>query len=117
MRRYGNPKTDEERRATHKAIYGTEELPPRGTGLRPRELIQLSIANEEIKRPEAPRFIELTRDNYRELSEKYGNYLLDWFFVEPYKIKYFDKENKIWRYDYIPPSKIFRVVKKLKELI
>ena len=31
--RYGNPKTEQERLATHKALYGTSELPPRGTGL------------------------------------------------------------------------------------
>jgi len=28
----GVPKTDEERKATHKVLYGDEELPPRGTG-------------------------------------------------------------------------------------
>jgi hypothetical protein len=33
-RRYGNPRTDEERRERHKKLYGTSELPPRGTGLR-----------------------------------------------------------------------------------
>lgn len=32
-RSYGTPKTTEERLATHKAIYGNEELPPRGTGI------------------------------------------------------------------------------------
>ena len=32
-RRLGRPKTEEERRATHQAIYGTTELPPRGSGL------------------------------------------------------------------------------------
>ena len=33
-RRWGEPKSEAERRATHKAKYGTEKLPPRGTGLR-----------------------------------------------------------------------------------
>lgn len=33
-RRYGNPRTDEERRKRHKRLYGTTKLPPRGTGLR-----------------------------------------------------------------------------------
>jgi len=127
MRRYGNPKTEEERRATHKAIYRTEELPPRGTGLkRPKELIQLTIAHEHefpryragmTRTPELPRFVELTRENYRELAEKYGRYILDWFFVEPNKIKYFDKETKTWKYAYIPSSKIYRVAKKLEELV
>ena len=37
--RFGQPKTEEERRLTHKALYGTEELPPRGTGLMRRGLI------------------------------------------------------------------------------
>lgn len=32
-RPYGVPKTTEERIAAHKAIYGTESLPPRGTGV------------------------------------------------------------------------------------
>jgi len=32
-RRMGKPKTEEERRRTHQARYGTSELPPRGTGL------------------------------------------------------------------------------------
>ena len=32
-RRFGRPKTDAERRATHKARFGTTKLPPRGTGL------------------------------------------------------------------------------------
>lgn len=33
IRPYGVPKTEEERRATHEALYGTTELPPRGTGI------------------------------------------------------------------------------------
>lgn len=32
-RPYGVPKTEEERAATHEALYGNSELPPRGTGL------------------------------------------------------------------------------------
>ena len=32
-RRFGHPRTDEERRERHKRRFGTEELPPRGTGL------------------------------------------------------------------------------------
>jgi len=34
--RGGRPKTNAERRATHRARYGTSNLPPRGTGLRRR---------------------------------------------------------------------------------
>ena len=34
-RRMGNPRTDAERRQRHKSIYGTSELPPRGTGRNP----------------------------------------------------------------------------------
>ena len=30
--RFGHPKTEAERRATHKAKYGNTKLPPRGTG-------------------------------------------------------------------------------------
>lgn len=33
-RRYGRPKTTAQRRATHKARFGTTKLPPRGTGRR-----------------------------------------------------------------------------------
>lgn len=33
-RRYGKPRTDEERRARHKELTGKDELPPRGTGLK-----------------------------------------------------------------------------------
>lgn len=29
---FGKPKTQAERRATHKRIFGTTKLPPRGTG-------------------------------------------------------------------------------------
>ena len=36
QRRFGRPRTDEERRARHKKLYGTNELPPRGTGLKRR---------------------------------------------------------------------------------
>jgi hypothetical protein len=32
-RRFGEPKTEEERRETHYEKYGSYELPPRGTGL------------------------------------------------------------------------------------
>jgi len=34
--RMGKPKTETERRLTHKRKFGTETLPPRGTGLRRR---------------------------------------------------------------------------------
>lgn len=30
--RYGQPRTDIERAARHKELYGTEKLPPRGSG-------------------------------------------------------------------------------------
>ena len=33
-RRKGKPRTDEERKARHKRLYGTDKLPPRGTGLK-----------------------------------------------------------------------------------
>lgn len=33
-RRRGKPRTDAERKVIHKKIYGTEKLPPRGTGLK-----------------------------------------------------------------------------------
>jgi len=33
-RRAGKPRTEAERKARHKKIYGSSKLPPRGTGLR-----------------------------------------------------------------------------------
>ena len=36
-RRKGVPRTDEERTARHKELYGTSNLPPRGTGLKPKQ--------------------------------------------------------------------------------
>ena len=39
MRRRGKPRTNEERRRRHKALYGTDKLPPRGTGLRRRNAV------------------------------------------------------------------------------
>jgi len=33
-RRMGNPRTNEERKARHKKLYGTTKLPPRGSGLK-----------------------------------------------------------------------------------
>jgi len=36
--RYGVPKTEAERLETHKRLYGTETLPPRGTGIKRRGL-------------------------------------------------------------------------------
>jgi len=32
-RRFGMGRTDEERKARHKKLYGTTKLPPRGTGM------------------------------------------------------------------------------------
>jgi len=34
QRRGGNPRTEAERRARHKRLYGNENVPPRGTGLK-----------------------------------------------------------------------------------
>ena len=33
QRGMGNPRTDAQRRARHKDLYGNDNLPPRGTGL------------------------------------------------------------------------------------
>lgn len=33
-RRFGKPRTEEERKERHKGLHGTDEVPPRGTGLR-----------------------------------------------------------------------------------
>ena len=34
VRRFGKPRTDEERKKRHKRLYGTNKLPERGTGLK-----------------------------------------------------------------------------------
>ena len=34
QRRFGNPRTEEERRKRHKSRFGTSKLPLRGTGLK-----------------------------------------------------------------------------------
>lgn len=50
-RRFGFPKTDEERRQTHQFLYGETELPPRGTGLvRSNELRPLAPQKTEEER-------------------------------------------------------------------
>ena len=33
-RRFGKPRTEEERKKRHKGRFGTTKLPPRGTGLK-----------------------------------------------------------------------------------
>lgn len=33
-RKFGKPRTEEERRRRHKRLYGTSKVPPRGTGLK-----------------------------------------------------------------------------------
>jgi hypothetical protein len=33
-RRYGKPRTEAQRKARHKSLYGTAKLPKRGTGLK-----------------------------------------------------------------------------------
>uniref|UniRef100_A0A6M3Y1N8 Uncharacterized protein n=1 Tax=viral metagenome TaxID=1070528 RepID=A0A6M3Y1N8_9ZZZZ len=39
-REYGVPKTEEEREATHQALYGSSNLPPRGTGQNPGTILE-----------------------------------------------------------------------------
>jgi hypothetical protein len=41
-RRFGHPLTEEERMQRHYALYGTTELPPRGTGLTKSKYEKLS---------------------------------------------------------------------------
>jgi len=43
---YGIPKTEEERKETHKAMFGTTELPPRGTRLQNEE----EITGEQLRK-------------------------------------------------------------------
>jgi len=50
-RRYGYPRTEEERRIEHFRKYGTTELPSRGTGLGKEEPIPV---NNNSNQPEVP---------------------------------------------------------------
>jgi len=45
IRKFGQPRTDEERKQRHKSLYGTDNLPPRGTGLQYSQIV-----NEAIKK-------------------------------------------------------------------
>jgi len=53
-RRNGNPKTNEERKKTHKAKFGTSKLPKRGTGLSKADLLLIKklkdLANAKSKK-------------------------------------------------------------------
>jgi len=93
MRRYGRPKTDEERRATHRVIYGTEELPPRGTGLKSGELV--NEPNEYYV--------------YFEDTDNPANVIT----VRAYTIGEAEGKAKLL----YPNKKIFNIVKKLKEIV
>ena len=42
IRRFGKPKSEEERKKRHKRLYGTSKLPKRGSGLR-RKLAELEV--------------------------------------------------------------------------
>jgi len=44
--RRGRPKTEAERRATHKALYGNTKLPSRGTGLARMEVLKKMSKNK-----------------------------------------------------------------------
>ena len=48
IRRFGNPRTDEERMQRHQAMYGSKKLPPRGTGLGPQRLQQKADVRQAI---------------------------------------------------------------------
>jgi len=51
-RRFGKPRTDAERRRRHKRLYGTSNLPRRGTGLRQVGVASRTdpVAKKAIKR-------------------------------------------------------------------
>ena len=40
QRRMGKPRTEAERKARHKGLYGSTKLPPRGTGMNLNEAIK-----------------------------------------------------------------------------
>lgn len=50
-RRLGVPRTEEERLARHEALYGTSELPPRGTGLQRGTAAQGTRTNNNLVKP------------------------------------------------------------------
>lgn len=100
-RRYGEPRTEEERKFRHE---------------KKKELVQLTVMQEK-EFPKGMQCVEMTRENYRDVSGKFGNYVTDWHFVDGSTIKYFDKESGTWKYHTISSSKIERVIKKLNEVL
>jgi len=42
-RRLGKPRTENERKARHKKLYGTTKVPPRGTGIRKKLAKMLKV--------------------------------------------------------------------------
>lgn len=67
-RRLGQPRTEEERRERHKARFGTEKLPPRGTGLEQLKSLVAKMSTVtsrqvmELKKPKEMRLKALPVD-------------------------------------------------------
>lgn len=59
-RPYGTPKTEEERKETHEDVYGSSELPERGTGIAGKNPGETTVEDEidqvPMKRQEAVRY-------------------------------------------------------------
>jgi len=83
--------------------------------------VVLDIVYEETFQPteHTPVKVVLSKEKFSELSKKYGIYGIDWYFVEPNLIKFFDKE---WDYQKVFPEKVitekeWREKEKLKEVL
>ncbi|MBA7506484.1 hypothetical protein ES706_05175 [subsurface metagenome] len=83
VRRLGRPRTEEERAKVHKEFYGTEELPPRGTGLSERG--ELGERVRRLGEREAKGISSrehhsmwLTPEQRKELEKKYGMVAVRW---------------------------------------
>ena len=78
-RRYGFPRTDEERKAVHYQRYGTTQLPPRGTGLTVNagSNISLGIDYNEVEEI-------LLAYKYREALRQYGANNVIYHIAGPY---------------------------------
>ncbi|MCD6340884.1 MAG: hypothetical protein J7L51_02915 [Desulfurococcales archaeon] len=57
---------------------------------------RLPIVLEELCDYRGPSHVEVSEEEYRELCRRYGIHGIDWYFVAPNRIKYFDGER--WGY-------------------
>lgn len=75
--------------------------------------VKLDIRHEDVFKmtPETPVEVFVSKEQFKNLTSKYGLYGFDWYFVDEKTIKYWDGEK--WNYASFTPLRI----KRLKEVI